>query len=180
MNQSLTKRPPPKQSNTIDEKHTEMLNQFYENEMVLIPKLQEEKTRLKSLIPNLKENEIDTYMDIRDKINDINTQIKNLKYQKKHYLLDNSKYIFQYFEEKKKWNLSYIENTKKYVSKDKTLTEEIESTIEELNKIKTHVVEQLNTYFNHIEKQKKQNNITVNNKKSNNNNTTLKNKNHKN
>jgi hypothetical protein len=102
MNQSLTKKPPPKQSNTIDEKHTEMLNQFYENENELIPKLLEEKTRLKSMISNLKEHEIDTYMDIRDKIQNINSQIKELKQQKKKYLLDNSKYIFKYFEEKKK------------------------------------------------------------------------------
>jgi hypothetical protein len=102
MNQSLTKKPPPKQSNTIDEKHTEMLNQFYENETEIIPKLLEEKTQLKSMISNLKEHEIDAYMDIRDKIHNINSQVKELKQQKKRYLLDNSKYIFNYFEEKKK------------------------------------------------------------------------------
>ena len=102
MNQIIPKKPPPKQSNTIDEKHTEMLNQFYENENEIIPKLLEEKTQLKSMISNLKENEIDAYMDIRDKIHNINSQVKELKKQKKRYLLDNSKYIFKYFEEKKK------------------------------------------------------------------------------
>jgi len=102
MNQCITKKPPPKQSNTIDEKHTEMLNQFYENETETIPKLIEEKERLKSLIPNLKDHEIDSYMDIRDKVQEIQSQIKELKLQKKRYLLDNSKYIFNYFEEKKK------------------------------------------------------------------------------
>ena len=102
MNQTIPKKPPHKQSNTIDEKHTEMLNQFYENENEIIPKLLEEKTHLKSMISNLKEHEIDAYMDIRDKIHNINSQVKELKQQKKRYLLDNSKYIFKYFEEKKK------------------------------------------------------------------------------
>ena len=102
MSQSISKKPPQKQTNTIDEKHTEMLNLFYINETEIIPKLTEEKTRLKSLIPNLKDHEIDAYMDIRDKIQDIQYQIKELKQQKKKYLLDNSKYIFKYFEEKKK------------------------------------------------------------------------------
>jgi len=102
MSQSISKKPPQKQTNTIDEKHTEMLNQFYINETEIIPKLTEEKTRLKSLIPNLKDHEIDAYMDIRDKVQDIQYQIKELKQQKKKYLLDNSKYIFKYFEEKKK------------------------------------------------------------------------------
>ena len=102
MNQTIPKKPPHKQSNTIDEKHTEMLNLFYENETETIPKLLEEKTQLKSMISNLKEHEIDAYMDIRDKIHNINSQVKELKQQKKRYLLDNSKYIFNYFEEKKK------------------------------------------------------------------------------
>jgi len=38
------KRPPqPAQTNTIDEKHTEMLNQFHEIETVTIPNLISEK-----------------------------------------------------------------------------------------------------------------------------------------
>ena len=44
MNQTIPKKPPHKQSNTIDEKHTEMLNQFYENETEII-------TSAKSLSP---------------------------------------------------------------------------------------------------------------------------------
>jgi hypothetical protein len=88
--------------NTIDEKHTEMLNFFHEIETKIIPELMEEKGRLKSVIPDLKENEIDKYMEIRDKVLEINSRIKSLKTQKKRYLLDNSKYIFDYFEEKKK------------------------------------------------------------------------------
>jgi len=103
MNQN-SKKLVPKTTNTIDEKHTEMLQSFHEIETTTIPNLMAEKERLKSLIPNLKEHEIDAYMDIRDKVLAIQRQIKDLKSQKKRYLLDNSKYIFDYFEEKKKIN----------------------------------------------------------------------------
>ena len=91
-----------KQVNTIDEKHTEMLNYFHEIETIKIPDLIKKKDQLKDQIPKLKENEIDLYMDIKDKIIAIQKEIKELRHQKKHYLLDNSKYIFEYFEEKKK------------------------------------------------------------------------------
>ena len=102
MNQNLQKKPPPKQINTIDEKHTELLNLFHENETETIPRLLKEKERLKAMIPILQDHQIDTYMEIRDKILDIKSKIKELKQEKKKYLLDNSKYIFNYFEEKKK------------------------------------------------------------------------------
>jgi Poxvirus Late Transcription Factor VLTF3 like len=87
--------------NTIDEKHTEMLNLFHEIETTTIPNLLAEKTRLKDLIPTLKDHQIDEYMDIRDKILAIQVQMRSLKSQKKQYLLENSKYIFDYFEQKK-------------------------------------------------------------------------------
>jgi hypothetical protein len=103
MNQSQ-KKLQAKPINTIDEKHTEMLNYFQEIEDTTIPKLLKEKERLKSLVPDLKEHEIDAYMDIRDKVLNIQKQVKELKQQKKKYLLENSKYIFDYFEEKKKIN----------------------------------------------------------------------------
>ena len=102
MNQNIQKKPPPKQINTIDEKHTELLNLFHENETETIPRLLAEKERLKAIIPTLQDHQIDTYMEIRDKILDIKSKIKELKQEKKKYLLDNSKYIFNYFEEKKK------------------------------------------------------------------------------
>jgi len=87
--------------NTIDEKHTEMLNLFHDIETVTIPNLVAEKTRLKNQIPTLKDHQIDEYMDIKDKIIAIQVQMRSLKSQKKQYLLENSKYIFDYFEQKK-------------------------------------------------------------------------------
>jgi hypothetical protein len=88
--------------NTIDEKHTEMLQSFEKIETETIPKLIAEKSQLNAKIPLLKDHEIDNYMEIRDRILSIKQQIKLLRSQKKKYLLENSKYIFDYFEEKKK------------------------------------------------------------------------------
>ena len=87
---------------TIDEKHTEMLNYFYELETHIIPNLMIEKKNLKQKLREQTTNKIDIYMDIRDKIDAINKEITELKSKKKQYLLDNSKHIFEYFEEKKK------------------------------------------------------------------------------
>ena len=87
---------------TLDNKHKEFLNEFYTDENDNIPSLKQEKQSLKIQIE--KENDtlsIEQKMDIKDRINEINENIKNLKNKKKEYFLDNSKYIFDYFENKK-------------------------------------------------------------------------------
>jgi hypothetical protein len=100
-----TKPPlPSKHSNTtsltIDEKHTEMISYFDEIENVTIPKLIAEKNRLKATINVLTEKQFDAYLDTRDRVYAIQNEIKRLRSKRKQYLLDNSKYIFHYFEEK--------------------------------------------------------------------------------
>ena len=87
--------------NTIDEKHTDMLNRFHEIDTKIIPSLKVEKEQLIEQAKMLKENQIELYMELRDKILAIHQKIKQLQQQKKEYLLNNSRYIFQYFEEKK-------------------------------------------------------------------------------
>jgi len=89
-------------NNTIDEKHTEMLDSFFEIETKTVPELIKQKRCLNNYLNNLKENQIEERMDIQDKIRDIKKQIQEFKNEKKQYLLDNSKHIFEYFEEKKK------------------------------------------------------------------------------
>jgi hypothetical protein len=89
-------------ANTIDEKHTEMLNYFNDLETNIIPKLMKEKKSLKDKLRDIDNSKIDVYMDIRDNINKLSQEIKQLKGKKKDYLLENSKHIFEYFEEKKK------------------------------------------------------------------------------
>jgi hypothetical protein len=101
MNKKLIKTLQPQTPNTIDEKHTEMLDQFQNNETAQIPKLIQEIAELKIRAKMLSEHQIEEYMDIRDKILIKKSLIKILKSEKKQYLLDNSKYIFNYFEQKK-------------------------------------------------------------------------------
>jgi len=47
------------------------------------------------------DSEIEYYMDLRDQIAAKRAQIRDIQTQKKRYLLTNSKYIFDYFEQKK-------------------------------------------------------------------------------
>jgi hypothetical protein len=86
---------------TIDIKHRELLDQFDIIETETIPKLLDEKETLKNKIKTMRRNEYDDYMNTRDRIIAINAEISKLKNKKKNYLLDNSKHIFDYFEQKK-------------------------------------------------------------------------------
>jgi hypothetical protein len=96
-----------KTSVTLDGKHKEFLNEFSKNEMNLIPELKNEKKKLinKLEISNLT---IEEKLDINDRIDEIKNTIKELKLKKKEYFLDNSKYIFEYFENKKNISLGNI------------------------------------------------------------------------
>ena len=86
---------------TIDEKHTELIQQYENNESEKIPQLETEIEKLKMQVKSLKPSQIDAYMDIRDQIQQKNLQIKQYRRQYKDYLLANSKYVFNYFKEKK-------------------------------------------------------------------------------
>ena len=96
----MNSQQPQQQKISIDEKHTEMLKSFQEIETVTIPALIAEKKQLKAKANTLKEHQIDIYLDIRDKLDNIKIKIRELRAKKKRYFLDNSKYIFQYFEQK--------------------------------------------------------------------------------
>ena len=89
-----------KTSITLDGKHKEFLNEFSKDENDRIPELQLEKYELKEL---LKKDTItvEQQLEYQDKINEINETIKQIKGKKKEYFLDNSKFIFDYFENKK-------------------------------------------------------------------------------
>ena len=90
-----------KQINTLDEKHSEIMAQYHMNETETLPKLESDIDDLKQKVKTLKPNQIDEFMEIKDTIRKIRQEIKMIKNQKKNYLLENSKYIFEYFEQKK-------------------------------------------------------------------------------
>ena len=84
---------------TLDGKHCEFINEFFKDEHDKIPKLNKERKDLLNQV-NL-ESVIEVKMEIKDRIKAITETINSLKYKKRDYLLDNSKYIFEYFENKK-------------------------------------------------------------------------------
>jgi hypothetical protein len=91
-------------STTLDGKHSEFVDQFQYDEENIIPELKFEKENLQKMLKQKQNNtllSIEEIMDIKDKIKDINNTIKNIKNKRKTYYLDNSKYIFDYFENKK-------------------------------------------------------------------------------
>jgi DNA-directed RNA polymerase subunit F len=97
----LTKNAQLKQITSLDEKHDEMLEKFYNNEHKQIPKLKEEIKKLKEELKQYSNEQIDKILDIQDKISEKKDIIKQMQKEKKKYLLDNSRFIFDYFESKK-------------------------------------------------------------------------------
>jgi len=85
---------------TLDNKHKEFINEFAKDENTRIPDLESEKIQIKKQLKD-EENNIELKLELLDKLKDINSKIKELKNKKKEYFLDNSKYIFEYFENKK-------------------------------------------------------------------------------
>ena len=99
-----------KNSTTLDGKHKEFINEFNIDDQDIIPKLEKERDELKQKMG--KENlTIEQLLDYKDRILEIRIMIKELKQKKKEYYLNNSKHIFDYFEDKQ--NISKKETTSK-------------------------------------------------------------------
>jgi hypothetical protein len=86
---------------TLDTKHKEFLHEFSLDEDSIL----DYKCEIYNLKKKIKEeNEtlsIEDKLEITDKISELKDTIKEIQNKKKDYLLDNSKYIFEYFENKK-------------------------------------------------------------------------------
>jgi hypothetical protein len=100
--------------NTIDEKHTEMVNKFIDIEINKIPELQLELKTIKTALKHHDKIPIEKYMDMQDSYKKLREDISSMKKEKNKYFLENSKYIFKYFEDKKKISVGdNIQNTNK-------------------------------------------------------------------
>jgi Poxvirus Late Transcription Factor VLTF3 like len=103
-----------KKTTTLDGKHKEMMSEFNRDEEDNIPRLREERESIRSLLhtnqqePTLTQEQV---LDYIDRLNEIKNEISILKKKKKEYFLDNSKFLFDYFENKK--NISNGETTTK-------------------------------------------------------------------
>lgn len=89
-----------KKATTLDGKHKEFMTEFVEDEYSNIPKLKQEYKQLQQQSKQLNQS-IDQIMEYKDRMREISQSIKELKHKKNDYFLDNSKYIFEYFENKK-------------------------------------------------------------------------------
>lgn len=89
-----------KKATTLDGKHKEFMTEFVEDEYRNIPKLKQEYKKLEQQSKQLNQS-IDQIMEYKDRMREISQSIKELKHKKNDYFLDNSKYIFEYFENKK-------------------------------------------------------------------------------
>jgi hypothetical protein len=89
-----------KNSTTLDGKHKEFMIEFSKDELDNIPKLKQEYTTIKENLQNTNLS-IEQIMEYKDRMSEIKNEIKNIKLKKNEYFLDNSKYIFEYFENKK-------------------------------------------------------------------------------
>ena len=88
----------------LDSYHDKILSEIEKNEQKM-PEYNREIERLREEFKSA--SSIDKKMEIKDKIQEYRSLIKQIKRAKKDYLLSNSQYIFDYFEQKKNISRSY-------------------------------------------------------------------------
>jgi hypothetical protein len=125
---SLFKYKPPKKIildersiSTLDSKHKELQTEFQYIQDTIIPELENERNSLKERLlvlksgsggggggvgggmpePSKHKTTIDECLELRDRIKEITATIKKHQLDYKNYYLNNSEYIFEYFETKK-------------------------------------------------------------------------------
>ena len=84
---------------TLDSKHRELIESIERDENETLPQLKLEKRKLKKILK--REQNIEKVLEIQDKIDNLSLEIKQIKNARKQYYLDNSKYVFEYYENKK-------------------------------------------------------------------------------
>jgi hypothetical protein len=141
-----------KYSTTLDGKHKEFVNEFIKDEFDNIPKLKEERYNLKKQLELEIQLPIEQKMEIKDRIQEINETIKILKNKKTNYFLDNSKFIFEYFENKKNINNVDSDRENKLVTSKNQLLFNIFKVKQEENNKDKNVNENENKNKNIVQK----------------------------
>tara|TARA_B100001093_G_scaffold447951_1_gene453212 strand:+ start:692 stop:1813 length:1122 start_codon:yes stop_codon:yes gene_type:complete len=114
---------------TLDSKHNSILKELEYEENITLPELINQR---KNLLNNFKSNNntFEQKLEIKDLIKVIDSKITKIRNNKKNYLLDNSHYIFTYFENK--INISKGNNQTKIIDSFFNIKDISENTI--LNK----------------------------------------------
>jgi len=102
-----------KKNETLDSKHKDFQNTFYENDNIIIPKLNKEISKLKTQLQDL-DLSIEKKLEVEENLELIKKEKQYYKNQKKQYYLQNMQHIFDYFESKK--NISNGLNNEKVKS----------------------------------------------------------------
>jgi hypothetical protein len=140
---------------TLDNKHNEIIKSFKHNEDVVIPKCIKQIDKLELMLTKAKNK-----TEIVELINKNKNTIKALRNKEKNYYLNNSKYIFDYFENKK--NISsneMVENSDKNNIVKQFFSLNINddtsnNLMEQLNKnvlVKNDSNKNIDKYFNNID-----------------------------
>ena len=91
-----------KASLQLDGKHENFIKEFSEDEKTNLPKLVDQRIQLFNKFKETSHNlSFEEKIALKESISFIDNSIKNIKSKKKGYFLNNSKYIFEYFENKK-------------------------------------------------------------------------------
>ena len=132
---------------TLDNKHKEFLNEFSKDDNDKIPKLKMERDDLLNKINNVNEElTVEMKLEITDRIKEIKSEIVEIKQKKKEYFLDNSKHIFNYFENKKNISDNNLSSVNTSTTKTKILNnffkiKEAESTNNPNNQLNNNIVQ---------------------------------------
>ncbi len=89
-----------KKNETVASKHKEFLNIFYNNEIIDIPKLEENIKELEKQLLNININ-IDKKLELEENLKKLKRDKYILKNKRKEYYLKNINCVFNYFENKK-------------------------------------------------------------------------------
>ena len=79
---------------SLDNKHQEKITEIDFNFNEIMPKLNDEKTKIIELLKN-KDLPIDEKLELKDKLKQLNTRISQITKEKQEYYLNNSNYISQ-------------------------------------------------------------------------------------
>jgi hypothetical protein len=128
---------------TLDSKHKELETGFETDKKETLPHLRAKKKYLKKLLEDTSNLSIDQQLEIKDNLAEIKQQINVIIKNEKQYYLNNNKYIFDYFENKKNISMNN--------SKTKLLNTffKINSDIEEENT--SHIKDNVQKYLSNLD-----------------------------
>ena len=95
---------------TLDNKHNEMLKNFNDIDNIKIPDIEKNIQNLKKQLK--KDLNLERMLEMTDELKILKKKRRKLKKERKEYFLNNSKYIFDYFEKKRE--ISEGHSKKKY------------------------------------------------------------------